>query len=148
MPLCDEPLQQHRSELTMKLQAAFAEQSVKLVWHARKTPGSICQYKEDGLACVKTSHTVYSRESTQAWYIMPKVLSEVYKLYMHDRKIWKLFQTCGDGRKMTKIFHSKSDFFHFCNPYFFYHTLTDGVGLVDRAFADICDHSLFTCQSR
>ena len=25
--------------------------------------------------------------------------------------------------------------------------LTDGVGLGDTAFAEICDHSLFTCQS-
>ena len=37
MPLCDEPLRQHSSVLTMKLQAAFAEQSgnaasSKLVW--------------------------------------------------------------------------------------------------------------------
>ena len=43
-----------------------------------------------------------------------------------DRKIWKLFQTCGNGRKTTKcdqFFHPGSDFFNFCNP-FFYHTLT------------------------
>ena len=32
-------------------------------------------------------------------------------------------------------------------PNFFYHTLTVGVGFVDREFAEICDHSLFTCQS-
>ena len=37
MPLCDEPLRQHRSVLTMKLQAAFAElsgnaASSRLVW--------------------------------------------------------------------------------------------------------------------
>ena len=86
--------------------------------------------------------------STHAWYVMPRVLNQVY---MHDRKIWKHFHTCGNGPKMTKcdqVFHPRSDFFNFCNPHFFYYTLTDGVGLVDRAFAEICDHSLFTCQSR
>ena len=36
----------------------------------------------------------------------------------------------------------------FCNLYFFYHTLTNGIGFVDRAkFVEICDQSLFTCQS-
>ena len=80
---------------------------------------------------------------------MPKVLNQVY---IHDCKILKLFWTCGNGRKKTKcdqIFHPRSDFCNFCYPYnnFFNHTLTDGVGLVDRSFVEICEHSLFICRS-
>ena len=58
---------------------------------------------------------------------MPKVSTQVYML---DRKIWKLFRPRGNGRKRTKcdqFFCSTSDFFDFCNPCFFYHTLTVGI---------------------
>ena len=54
-----------------------------------------------------------------------------------------------DRRKRTKcdqFFHTRSDFFNFSNPYFSHHTLTDGVGLVGRVFAEICDQFI-TCQS-
>ena len=67
----------------------------------------------------QTSYTVYSRDSTHAWYVMPKVLSQVY---MHDPKIWKLFRTCGNRQKRAKcdqFLHPRSDFLNFCNPYFF-----------------------------
>ena len=31
---------------------------------------------------------------------------------------------------------------------FFYHTFTNDVGFVDKAYAEICDYSLFTLQFR
>ena len=71
------------------------------------------------------------------------------QVYMLDRKIWKLFRPCGKGRKRTKcdqFFSPTSDIFDFCNPYFFYHTFTNDVNFVDKAYAEICDHSLFTLQ--
>ena len=113
--------------------------------YARKTLVQF-DYKEDGRSYVKTSHTVYSRDSSHTWYVMPKVLSQVY---MHDLEA----PTCRNGRKRTTcnhFFHPRSDKFNFCYPYFFYHTLTDSVGLVNnnRAFAEIFDYSSFTCQSR
>ena len=49
---------------------------------------------------------------------------------MHDCKIWKLFWTCGNRQKKTKcdqFFLPTSDFSDFCNPYFIYHTLFDGM---------------------
>ena len=52
-----------------------------------------------------------------------------------------------EGQNVISSFIQGPVFFHFCNLYFFFHTLTNGVGLVDRAFAEICDHNLFTCQS-
>ena len=56
-------------------------------------------------------------------------------------KFWKLFWTC------DQFFIPTSNFSDFCYPNFFYQTLIDGVILANRAFAVICDHSLFTCQS-
>ena len=70
---------------------------------------------------------------------------------MLNRKIWKLFRPPGNGRKRTKcdqFFCPKSDFFNFCNPCFFYHTFTNDVDFVDKAYAEICDHSSFTLQFR
>ena len=76
---------------------------------------------------------------------MPKVSIQVHIL---DRKIWKLFRPHGNGRKRTKydqFFCPTSDFFDFCNPWpcFFYHTctFTNDVDFVDKAYAEICDHS-------
>ena len=43
-----------------------------------KTQHAVFTY---GRSYVKTSHTVYSRDSSHTWYVMPKVLSQVY---MHD----------------------------------------------------------------
>ena len=54
-----------------------------------------------------------------------------------------------NGQKRTKcdqFFCPTSDFFDFCNPCFFYHTFTNDVDFVDKAHAEICDHSLFTLQ--
>ena len=31
---------------------------------------------------------------------------------------------------------------NFCNPCFFYHTFTSDVDFIDKAYAEICDHSL------
>ena len=39
-------------------------------------------------------------------------------------------------------------FFDFCNPCFFYHTFTNDVDFVDKAYAEICENSLFTLQFR
>ena len=71
--------------------------------YARNTPGSICQYKEDGR--VKASLNVYVCVSTHAWHVMPKVSAQVYML---DRKIWKLFRPRGNRRKKDKIEISSS----------------------------------------
>ena len=88
--------------------------------------------------------------STHAWHVMPKVSTQVYML---DRKIWKLYRPRGNWQKRTKcdqFFCPTSDsVFDFCNPCFFYHTFTNDVDFVDKAYAEICDqHSLFTLQFR
>ena len=44
--------------------------------------------------------------------------------------------------------HFCPTFFDFCNPCFFYHTITNDVDFVDKAYAEICDHSLFTFNCR
>ena len=57
-----------------------------------------------------------------AWHVIPKVLTQIY---MHDRKIWKLFSPRGNGRKRAKcdqFFCPTSNFLDFCNPCFFYGT--------------------------
>ena len=48
-------------------------------WSKSDTTGEITQRKKD---------LPYSYESTYVWYILPKVLTQVY---YHDRKIWKAF---------------------------------------------------------
>ena len=80
----------------------------------------------------------YVCASTHAWHVMPKL--------MLDRKILKLFRPRGNGWKRTKcdqFFCPTSDFFDFCNPCFFYHTFTNDLDFADKAYAEICDHSLF-----
>ena len=80
---------------------------------------------------------------------MPKVSTQVYML---DRKIWKLFRPRGNGRKRTKcdqFFCPTSDFFDFCNPYFFYHTFTNDVILLtkpcpmQKSVTTVCLHCSF-----
>ena len=97
-------------------------------------------------SCVKAFLIVYVYASTHTWHVMPKVSTQVYML---DREIWKLFRPRGNRQKRTKcdqFFCPTSDFFDFCNPYFFYHTFTNDLDFVDKAYAEICDHSLFTLQ--
>ena len=80
---------------------------------------------------IKASLIVYVYTLTHALHLMPKVSTQVYML---DRKIWKLFRPCGNGRKRTKcdqFFCPTSDFFDFCNPCFFYHTFTNDVDFVE-----------------
>ena len=60
---------------------------------------------------------VYVYASTYAWHVMPKVSTQVYMLFRPHR----------NGRKMAKcdqFFCPTSDFFDFCKPCFFYHTVT------------------------
>ena len=79
---------------------------------------------------------------------MPKVSTQVYML---DRKIWKLFRPRRNGQKRTKydqFFCPTSDFFDFCNPCFFYHTFTNDVDFVDKAYMQksvttVCLHCSF-----
>ena len=46
-----------------------------------------------------------------------------------------------------KTFSQKfpADFSDFCNP-FFYHSFTNDLDFVDKVYAEICGHSLFTLQ--
>ena len=110
------------------------------IYYARQTPGSICQCKEYGLVWrpwVRTSHTVYSCELIYVWYVIPKV---VFKCM--TTKFGSFFKHLETGKKdneCDQFFCPRSDFSNFCYPYFFYHILTDGVSLVDRAFAEIWD---------
>ena len=55
----------------------------------------------------------------------------------HPKKTMKKNTKCDQFSCLT------SDFFDFCNPCFFYHTFTNNVDFVDKADAEICDHSLF-----
>ena len=55
----------------------------------------------------------------------------------------------GNGQKRTKydqFFCPTSDFFDFCNPCFFYHTFTNDVDLVDKAYAKTCDTVCLHCS--
>ena len=63
--------------------------------------------------CVKASLIVYVYASNHAWYVMPKVSTQVYML---DRKIWKLFRTRGNRHIRTncdQFFCPTTDFFDF-----------------------------------
>ena len=101
-------------------------------------------------SCGKTSHTTYCCESTNSWHVVPKVLS----LYAWLQNL-KAFSNMRKGKRVKKkkqmwsVFLPTSNLISliFCYPHFLYQNLTDGVGLVDRVFAEICDHNLFTCQS-
>ena len=94
------------------------------------------------------SHTIYSRDSIHAWYVMPKVVS--LHAWPQNLEAFSHMREQAKKDKMWSVLSPKD--FNFCSPHFFYHpspsTLTVGVGLVDREFAEICEHTLFTCQSR
>ena len=90
---------------------------------------------------------VYVYASTHTWHVMPKVSTQVYML---DREIWKLFIPRGNRQKRTKcdqFFCPTSDFFDFCNPYFFYHTFTNDLDFVDKpmqkSVTTVCLHCSF-----
>ena len=57
-------------------------------------------------------------------------------------------ETGEKGQNCDQFFSPTSDFFDFCNPCFFYHTFTNDADFVDKAYAEICDHGLFTLQFR
>ena len=89
--------------------------------YARNTPGSICQYKEDGLVSRPPSLFTSVRRPMHGMSCPKSQL----KSTCLTAKIWKLFRPRGNGRKRTKcdqFFCPTSDFFDFCNPCFFYHT--------------------------
>ena len=61
-------------------------------------------------------------------------------------KFGSFFEHAETGEKRQNVISSSTQGLIsviFAIHHFFYHTLTDGVGLVDRAFAEICEHSLF-----
>ena len=93
------------------------------------------------------SHTNYVFGSTQTRHVTPEVSTQVYML---DCKIWKLFRSRGRGRKKSKCDQFSwptSDFSDFCNPCFYYRTLTNDVDFFfDKALAEICEHILFALQ--
>ena len=82
----------------------------------------------------------------QGWFV--DISTQVYML---DRKIWKLFRLSGNGGKGTKcdqFFCPTSNFSDFCNPCFFYHTFTNDVDFVDKAYMQksmttVCLHCSF-----
>ena len=94
-------------------------------------------YKEDGLVSKPPALFTSMRQPMHGTSRPNKVSTKVYML---DRKIWKLFRPCGNRLKRTKcdqFFCSTSDFFDFCNPCFFYHSFTDGNDVdlfVDNAY--------------
>ena len=115
--------------------------------YARNTPGSICQYKEDVLV---------SRP--------PSLFTSMRRL-MHGTSCPKsqLKSTCLTGKFGSFLDHTETGekrqnvinysvqhpiSLIFCNPCFFYHTFTNDVDFVDKAYAEMCDHSLFTLQFR
>ena len=65
-------------------------------------------------------------------------------------KFGRVFRPRGNGRKRTKcdqFFCPTSDFFDFCNPYFFYHTFTNDVILLtkpmQKSVTTVCLHCSF-----
>ena len=66
------------------------------------------------------------------------------QVYMLDRNILKRFRPLETGKKdrMWSVLLSQHPIsLIFCNPSFFYHTFTNDVDFVDKAYAEICDHS-------
>ena len=74
---------------------------------------------------------------------MPKV----FKSKCTTTKFGSFFEHVETGKKKKQNVISSSTHnlisLIFAIHIFFYQTLTDGVGLVDRAFADIFDHSFY-----
>ena len=111
--------------------------------YARNTPGSICQYKEDGLVSRPPSLFTSMRR--------PMHGTSCPKSQLKSTCLTAKFGPRGNGRKRAKcdqLFCPTSDFSDFCNPCFFNHTFTNDVDFVDKAYAESCDHSLFTLQFR
>ena len=109
-------------------------------------------YKEDGLVSKPPALFTSMRQPMHGTSRPNKVSTKVYML---DRKIWKLFRPYGNRLKRTKcdqFFCSTFDFFDFCNPCFFYHSLLPMAMMwiylltMPIGYAEICDHSLFTLQ--
>ena len=103
-----------------------------------KPPCSICQYirkmvlRQDFLPCLQpwlNSRVICNAQGLKSsLHAQPQNFDSFSHMYVGI-----------NGQKRTKC----DQFFHpiqilsFLQPYFFYHTLTDGVGLVDRAFRNL-----------
>ena len=116
-------------------------------FYARNTPGSICQYKEDGLVSRPPSLFTSMRRpmhgtSCRKSQLKSTCLTAKFGSFLDHA------ETGEKGAKCDQFFCPTSDFFDFCNPCFFNHTFTNDVDFVDKAYAEICDHSLFTLQFR
>ena len=132
------------TEVEGRTDTAYNELSTTYV---RNTPGSICQYKEDGLVSRPPSLFTSMRRPMHGTSCPKSQLKSTWR----DRKIWKPFRPRENGRKRTKcdqFFCSTSDFFDFCNPCFIYHTFTNDVILltkpVQKSVTTVCLHCSFT----
>ena len=97
-----------------------------------KTVGSICRYKEDGL--VPRPPTIFTSvcrpmhgTSCPKSQLKSTCLTAKFGIFL-DR--------AERGEKTQNVISSsvQHNFFDFCNPCFFYHTFTDDVDFVDKAY--------------
>ena len=115
--------------------------------YARNTPGSICQYKEHGLVSSPPSlftsmHRPMHGTSCPQSQLKSTCLTTKFGSFLDHAETGKKGQNVISSSVQHPIF------FDFCDPCFFYHTFTNDVDFVDKTYAEICDHSLFTLQFR
>ena len=115
--------------------------------YTRNTPGSICQYKEDGLVSRPPSLLTSMRRPMHGTSCPKSQLKSTYL----TAKFGSFFKRPrGNRRKRTKcdqFFCPTSDFFDFCNPWFLLSYLYGFCWQsLQYMYAEICDHSLFTLQ--
>ena len=99
--------------------------------YMRNTPGTICQFKEDGLVS-RLPSLFTSMCRPMRGTSCPK---SQLKSTCLTQKFGSFLDHTETGRKRTKcdqFFCPTSDFFDFCNPYFFYHTFCNDVDFVDK----------------
>ena len=108
-------------------------------------PGSICQYKEDGLVSRPPSlftsmHRPMHGTSCPKSQLKSTCLTARFGSFLDHTEMGEK----GQNVISSSVQHPIS--LIFCNPCFFNHTFTNDVDFVDKAYAEICDHSLFALQ--
>ena len=117
--------------------------------YARNTPGSICQYKEDGLVSRPPSLFTSMRRPMHGTSCPKSQLKSTWPCL--TSKFGSFLDHAETGEKVQNVISSSVQHpisLIFAIHVSLNHTFTNDVDFVDKAYAEICDHSLFTLQFR
>ena len=122
-------------------------QIIAWMGYARNTPGSICRYKGDGLmsrspALFTSIHQPMRGTSCPKSQLKFTCLTAKFGSFLDHAETGEK----GQNVISSSVQHMISLVFAIYLSSFFYHTFTNDVDFVDKAYAEIYDHSFFAMQ--